>query len=128
MPDMNQIILREKIVSPQKVLDRIKPGMSIFLGTGNTEPRTLLKALRESERVNLQDLELIQLVSLGDAVSLEDKYTHKFRLKTFFAGWVVSEAIRAGKVDLIPGRFSRIPMLNESGTIKIDDAIYRGDK
>ena len=111
---------KERLVTPQKVLDRIKPGMSIFLGTGNTEPRTLVKALMASEAVNLQDLELIQLVSLGDAVSLEEKYSKKFRLKTFFAGWVVSEAIRAGRVDLIPGRFSRIPMLIESGTIKID--------
>jgi acyl-CoA hydrolase/GNAT superfamily N-acetyltransferase len=125
MPEEEKTPLSEKIVPPQKILEKIKPGMSIFLGTGNAEPRTLVKALMESEAPNLQDLEFIQLVSFGDAVSIEEKYTHKFRLKTFFAGWIVSEAIRAGRVDLIPGRFSRIPMLIDSGTIKIDVAFIQ---
>jgi acyl-CoA hydrolase/GNAT superfamily N-acetyltransferase len=62
---------------------------------------------------------------LGDAISIEERFTRKFRLKTFFAGWVASEAIKAGRVDLIPSRFSRIPRLIESGTIKIDAAFIQ---
>ncbi len=107
------------IVTTEKVLSKIKPGMSIFLGTGTAEPRTLLKALLDSEKNNLRDLELIQLVSLGDAVSIEEKYEQKYRLKTFFAGYV-TDALRQGKIDLIPSRFSRIPWLIDSGTIRID--------
>jgi acyl-CoA hydrolase/GNAT superfamily N-acetyltransferase len=41
-------------------------------------------------------------------------------LKTFFSGWIASEAISAGRVDLIPSRFSRIPGLLKSGAIHID--------
>ena len=117
--------LKPKLVTPGKVLSRIKPGMSIFIGTAVAEPRTLVKALMASAEGNLQDLELIQLVSLGDAISLEQKYARKFRLKTFFAGWVASDAIMEGRVDLIPCRFSRIPKLIESGTIKIDAAFMQ---
>jgi acyl-CoA hydrolase/RimJ/RimL family protein N-acetyltransferase len=114
-----------KLTTPQRILAKIRPGMSIFLGTGIAEPRTLVKALMASDATNLQDLELIQLVSLGDAVSLEGKYIQKYRLKTFFAGWVASEAITAGRVDLIPSRFSRVPLLIESGTLRIDVAFVQ---
>jgi len=110
----------EKIVTPEQALERIKPGMNIFLGTGLAEPRTLVKALMASEAPNLRDLELIQLVSFGEVVPTQDLHLQKYRLKTFFSGWVASEAISEGRIDLIPSRFSRIPRLIESGQIPID--------
>jgi acyl-CoA hydrolase/GNAT superfamily N-acetyltransferase len=116
---------KHKIVKPEKVISKIRPGMSIFLGTGLAEPRTLVKSLMASEARSLRDLELIQLISLGDTISIEERYADKFRLKTFFGGWVASEAITAGRVDLIPSRFSQIPKLIESGTIKIDAAFVQ---
>ena len=116
---------RKKIVTPERVFEKIKPGMSIFIGTGVAEPRTLVKSLMASNAVNLRDLELIQLISLGDAVSIEDRYTHKYRLKTFYSGWVASEAITSGQIDFIPTRFSRIPHLIESGTLDIDIAFIQ---
>src|SRR5674476_415609 len=112
-PSINgrEIMWKQKIVSPEEMLAKIDPGMSIFLGTGMAEPRTLVKHLMESDQYNLQDLELIQLVSLGDAVAIDERYARKFRLKTFFSGWIASDAISQGRVDLIPSRFSRIPWL-----------------
>jgi acyl-CoA hydrolase/GNAT superfamily N-acetyltransferase len=89
------------------------------------EPRTLVKHLMESNQDNLQDLELIQLVSLGDAVAIDARYARKFRLKTFFSGWIASEAISEGRVDLIPSRFSRIPWLFKTGAINIDVAFIQ---
>lgn len=109
-----------KVVSPEEVLSKIEPGMAIFLGTGMAEPRTLVKHLMASEEPNLQDLEFIQLVSIGDTIPIDERYSRKFRLKTFFSGWIASEAISAGRVDLIPSRFSRISGLFKSGAIHID--------
>ncbi|GAB6270147.1 MAG: GNAT family N-acetyltransferase [Smithella sp.] len=111
---------KNKIVSPKEVLSQIEPGMSIFLGTGMAEPRTLVKHLMNSDTPNLQDMELIQLVSLGDTIPIDERYSRKFRLKTFVSGWLASEAISAGRVDLIPSRFSRISSLFKSGAIHID--------
>jgi len=110
----------DKIVTPERAMAKIRPGMSIFIGTGAAEPRTLVKALMESSAGNLQDLELIQLVSLGDAISVKELRTQKYRLKTFFTGWVAGDAITEGQVDLIPSRFAQIPALIESGRIPID--------
>ncbi|MHB8829473.1 MAG: GNAT family N-acetyltransferase [Syntrophales bacterium] len=114
------------VVSPDVVLSHIEPGMSIFLGTGVAEPRTLVKRLKESDIYNLTDLELVQIVSLGDVISLiETPRAYKYRLKTFFAGWLASKAILSGAVDMIPCRFSQIPSLVESGAIRIDAAFVQ---
>jgi acyl-CoA hydrolase/RimJ/RimL family protein N-acetyltransferase len=64
-------------------------------------------------------------VSLGDTVAIDERYARKFRLKTFYAGWIASEAISAGRVDLIPSRFSRIPWLFKTGAIHIDVAFIQ---
>ena len=114
-----------RIVSPETVIEKIKPGMSIFLGTGVAEPRTLVKKLMSSDAGNLQDLELIQLVSFGNAISLKELRHHKYRLKTFFSGWVTSEAIAEGQVDLVPSRFAWIPKLIESGQMSINVAFIQ---
>ena len=116
----------KRVVSPDLFLSRIEPGMTIFLGTGVSEPRTLVKQLMTSEMNKLTDLELVQIVSLGDAISFsKTPHEHKYRLKTFFSGWLASEAIASGLVDMIPCRFSQIPRLVESGAIRVDVAFVQ---
>jgi acyl-CoA hydrolase/GNAT superfamily N-acetyltransferase len=113
------------VVKPETVIEKIKPGMSIFLGTAVAEPRTMVRHLMRSATKNLEDLELIQLVSVGDAVSLRTLQSQNFRLKTFFAGWVADEAIDQGRVDLIPSRFVKIPQIFESLLRPVDVAIVQ---
>jgi acyl-CoA hydrolase/RimJ/RimL family protein N-acetyltransferase len=115
----------DRIVSPREALSHIHPGMKIFLSTGVAEPRTLVKQLVASDEPNLQDLELIQLVSLGDVITMKELQSQKFRLKTFFSGWVASGAITQGRVDLIPSRFARIPALIKSRMLPIDAAFVQ---
>ncbi|MEJ2041276.1 MAG: GNAT family N-acetyltransferase, partial [Desulfosarcinaceae bacterium] len=98
---------QEQLVSPERVLDRLRPGMSVFLSTGAAEPRTMVKCLMDARRGNIQDLELIQIVSFADANSLYTRPSETFRLKTFYSGWVAEEAITAGHVDLIPCHLAR---------------------
>ncbi len=117
--------VEKRTVPPDKVLEKITPGMNIFLGTGVAEPRTLVKHLMNANAGNLQDLELSQLVSLGDAISLREHHCQKYRLKTFFAGWEANEAISAGLADFIPSRYYQIPRLIESGQIPIDAAFIQ---
>ncbi|MBS3758896.1 MAG: GNAT family N-acetyltransferase [Desulfobacterales bacterium] len=115
----------DQVITPEKVLKKIEPGMCIFLGTGAAEPRTLVKELMSSNADNLQDLELFQLLSFGDAISIQKLQSQKFRLKTFFSGWVAKEAITAGRVDLIPSRFSRLTQLINSRRIPFDVAFIQ---
>jgi acyl-CoA hydrolase/GNAT superfamily N-acetyltransferase len=113
------------VVSPDVVLKKIKPGMSIFLTTGVAEPRTMVRQIMGSSGKNLEDLELVQLVSFGDAISLEALRSKNFRLKTFFSGWAADKAIEEGRVDLVPSRFQKIPELISAGQIPLDMAIIQ---
>ncbi len=113
------------IVSPETVIDRIKPGMSVFLGTAAAEPRTMVRHLMAAEGKQIEDLELIQLVSFGDILFPQALQSKNFRLKTFFSGWVADEAIKEGRVDLIPSRFVKIPKLIKSFLNPIDVAILQ---
>jgi len=82
----------------------------------------MVQHLMTSGAKNLEDLELIQLVSVGEAVSLQTLQSKNFRLKTFFHSWVAHEAIEEGRVDLIPSRFVKIPQLIESLLRPVDVA------
>jgi len=113
------------VVSPQEVLVKIRPGMTIFLGSGVAEPRTLIKCLIESGVPNTNDLELIQLTSHSDMLSLKKRAWQKYRLKTFFSTMVSTEAMVTGSVDLIPARISQIPRIIKSKRIPIDVAFIQ---
>jgi acyl-CoA hydrolase/GNAT superfamily N-acetyltransferase len=116
---------RDKLVTPEEVVQRIKPGMTIFLGSGLAEPRTLMKGLMESQILDNYDLEMIQLTRHSDYFSLNDMCAGKYRLKTFFSSWVSSEAILSGSVDLIPARISQLPKIIKSNRIPIDVAFIQ---
>jgi acyl-CoA hydrolase len=60
---------KDKLTSPNHVIEQITPGMTIFISTGVSEPLTLMKSLKQSKDTNL-DLDIFQLVSLGEAISL----------------------------------------------------------
>jgi len=113
------------VVSPEQVLASIKPGMTVFLGSGVAEPRTLMKCLIDSGVSNTNDLELVQLTSHSDMFSLKKRAWQKYHLKTFFSTMVSTEAVIAGSVDLIPARISQIPRIIKSKRIPIDVAIIQ---
>lgn len=114
-----------KIVDPEAVLSRLKPGMSIFVGTGVAEPRTLIKHLMESDQKNLTDLDIIQLLSLGDAIPPDERYADKYRLKTFFSMTKGYGAITSGRIDWIPCTMSQVPNLFKADFVKIDAAFVQ---
>jgi acyl-CoA hydrolase/GNAT superfamily N-acetyltransferase len=113
----------QQAVSPEEVIAQIRPGMRLFLGTGAAEPRTFVAALMAATDHNIEDLELIQLVSFNPAITPKELRAQRYRLKTFFSGWAATDSATAGRIDLIPSRFSRIPQLFEKERISVDVAI-----
>lgn len=87
MADSNHFSWDERLISPRNVLNHIKPGMTIFIGTGPAAPRTLIKTLLDVDSHNIRDLELVQLAVLGDTVLSVDRLNApNHRLTTFFPG------------------------------------------
>ncbi len=125
MSDLNKRHWEDRLVSPREVMGRIKPGMTIFLGSGVAEPQTLIRCLIDTDLSKTKDLELIQLTSHGDALSHKELQHQNYRLKTFFSGWMAGEIISPGRVDLIPSRYSQIPRIIKSKRIPIDAAFIQ---
>jgi len=68
MPTINRNNWESYLVSPETVFSMIKPGMTIFIGTGPAAPRTLMKILLDADEHNIRDIELIQLAVQGDVI------------------------------------------------------------
>ncbi|SMC82714.1 Acyl-CoA hydrolase [Desulfocicer vacuolatum DSM 3385] len=126
MPAINRTNWESHLVSPETVFSKIKPGMSIFIGTGPAAPRTLMKMLLDADENNIRDIELIQLTVQGDVILSIDKINaQNYRLKSFFSGFVSSDTIASGQVDLISAYASQIPKILKSGKIPIDAAFIQ---
>ena len=126
MPMINKKNWMSQLVSPATVFSIIKPGMSVFIGTGPAAPRTLMKILLDADEKNIRDIELIQLSVQGDIILSIDKiHARNYRLKSFFSGFVSSTTISSGQIDLIPAYASQIPRILKSGRIPIDVAFIQ---
>jgi acyl-CoA hydrolase/GNAT superfamily N-acetyltransferase len=115
--------LQKKLISPEDLLGIIKPGNRIFLSSGPAMPSRSVSTIIGSESANTQDLELIQLLTLGDLLTRECCSEHNFRLKTFNIGESIVRELSEGHVDFIPANLIEIPLLLGSGAVGIDVAI-----
>ncbi len=111
-----------KIVNSKNAIKSIKSGDTIFISTGCAQPRHLVNALMEHS-AHIYDANIIQLLTMGDAPYIQQKYSEKFKTNCFFVSDNVREAINKGIGDYTPIFLSEIPEEFESGRIPIDVAL-----
>ncbi len=113
---------RDQIVSASQAMKQIRPGNSIFIGTGCAQPQYLVDALiRHSDHV--YDAHVIHLLTLGAAPYADEKFRDRFKMNTFFVADNVRDAMERGVGDYTPIFLSDIPKLFDSGRIPIDVAL-----
>ncbi len=117
--------IEDKRVSVGRVLELIKPGNRVFLSSGPAIPALTVKAIVESDGKNLLDLDIIQLITLGDYLPSDARQSSKYRLKTFNIGESIIRDIGDGKVDFIPANLMEIPLILSSGAVGVDIAIVQ---
>ncbi|HCY88441.1 MAG TPA: GNAT family N-acetyltransferase [Desulfobacteraceae bacterium] len=126
MSKLNLANWEDQLVAPERVLNHIKPGMTVFIGTGPAAPRTLIRTLLDVDTHNIRDLELVQLTVQGETIlSLDKMNAPNYRLKSFFAGYVAWDTISEGQVDLVPSYASEIPEIIKSRRIDVDVAFIQ---
>ncbi len=116
---------RGKAVSVQRVCDMIQPGQRIYISSGPAIPARTISAILESDNHNIQDLEIIQLITLGKYLSQDETRSRKYRLKTFNVGESISKELSMGRVDFIPANLIEIPGILSSGAVGVDIAIVQ---
>lgn len=119
-----QKTLPGKVLSAKKVMEVIKSGSRVFIGTGCGEPQHLIKAMVED--THMRDVMIYQMLSstLSQYVDDED-FLRRFSLKLFFISWSMRKAVSVGKIDYIPTYLSRIPELFYSGRVGLDVALIQ---
>ncbi len=101
---------RDMIMTPGKAMSHIKSGNRVFLGTGCGEPVVLVNSLVLKAK-NLADVEIVELLTKGDAPYIDRKYAETFKVNSFFIGRNVRELYQEGRGDYTPILMFDIPAL-----------------
>lgn len=125
LPDPNwQERYRPMIATPREALRILRPGQRIFIGTGCGEPQALVQALTQRGH-ELLDIEIVHLLTKGDAPYAAKEFADCFRVNSFFIGHNVRDQIQEGLGDYTPVLLSDIPRLFNSGQMPIDVALIQ---
>jgi acyl-CoA hydrolase/RimJ/RimL family protein N-acetyltransferase len=120
---MPEIDYSSKVISTDQALEKLKPGQKIFVSSAVAAPGKVLSAIAKSGARNIRDLEIIQLITLGNYLPSQHDGYRQYRLKTFNIGESISKEIAEGKVDFIPANLMELPYIFLSGAVAADVAI-----
>lgn len=101
----------------------IGDGMRILIGSGAAAPLALIDALC-AHAPRVKDVEICQLLTLGDAPYVDEKLRPHLRHNAFFIGSNTRAAVHRGDADFTPVFLSEIPALFRS-TLPIDVALVQ---
>ncbi len=113
---------RDKIVTPEAAIKKIKPGKRVFVGSACGEPQELVRALVETGS-GAEDTEVLNVLTMGVAPYTDPKYSDRFRANAFFIGNSMRDAVGQVRADYTPIFFSQIPDLFKTGRVPIDVAL-----
>ena len=110
------------ITSAPEAMKSVKPGDSIFVGTGCGQPQHLVNVLVEHSK-HIFDAHIIHLLTMGSAPYASESFRERFKMNSFFIADNVRDAIARGLGDYTPIFLSDIPREFDSGRIPIDVAL-----
>jgi acyl-CoA hydrolase/GNAT superfamily N-acetyltransferase len=112
----------DRISSLREAMKLIRPGSSIFIGTGCGQPQHLVNGLAIQAK-HVYDARIITFLPMGAAPYAAEKFRAQFKTNSFFIGDNVRETIDKGIGDYIPIFLSEIPRQFETGRIPLDVAL-----
>lgn len=118
----------EKFIPDDKIFAGINRGGTIFISTGCGEPMYLVSRLINYVKSNPKaffDTEVLHVWSLGVAPYADARFSHNFRLNSFFVGNSQRDAVNAGLADYTPVFLSQAPKLFARRFVRIDTAIIQ---
>ncbi|VAW37852.1 4-hydroxybutyrate coenzyme A transferase [hydrothermal vent metagenome] len=114
----------DMIATARGALARLRPGQRVFVGTGCAEPLALVSAMTDRAG-QLADVEIIQLITKGDAPYADKRLADCFTINSFFIGSNVRNMIQEGLGNYTPILMSDVPRLLHSGRLPLDVALIQ---
>lgn len=101
----------------------LKSGQRIFIGSFAAVPTALINDLIDNAK-HLNDIEVIQVMTLSDNRWALPEFRHRFKVNTFFIGGdTVRSAVNEGRADYTPCFMSDIPSLFSNDVLPLDVAL-----
>src|SRR5690349_5106433 len=98
-------------VTAAQAVSGVKSGERVFIGSGAAEPSELVAAL--SARSELRGVNVLHILTLGEAPYVAPEMAERFRHTAFFIGKNTRQAVQDGRADFMPIFLSEIPALFE---------------
>jgi len=108
-----------RLTTAEQAVQAIESGNRIFL-TGNCSvPQKLLSALVD-RAPKLQDIEIVQVLTVGPAPHADPVMEGHLRINTLFISPNVRQAVHEGRADFTPVFLSEVPLLFKEGHLPLD--------
>jgi acetyl-CoA hydrolase len=99
-----------RLTTAEEAVKPIQSGHRVFL-TGNCSvPQKLLAALVDHAK-SLEDVEIVQVLTVGPAPHADPKMEGHLRVNTLFISANVRQAVHEGRADFTPVLLSEVPIL-----------------
>ncbi len=115
---------KDAVAAPEEAVRRIRSGSRVFIGTGCARPAKLVAALA-ARAEELTDVEIVHLLTVGDAPYADRRLADRFHVNSFFISDNVREIIQEGLGDYTPIFLSDIPRLLGTGRLPLDAALIQ---
>ena len=115
-------IYRERLCSAAEAVRPVASGQTVYLGSGCATPHDLVRAL-VARAPELEDVELIHHLTLGEAPYLDPELAGRFRCSDCFVGANTREAVNEGRADYVPIHLHEMPRLFRRGVVDLDCAM-----
>ncbi|MFH1537949.1 MAG: GNAT family N-acetyltransferase [bacterium] len=118
----------EKFIPEERIFGNINRGGTIFIGTGCGEPMYLVSRMIEYVKSNPKaffDTEVIHVWALGIAPYTDARFSHNFRLNSFYVGNNTRGPVNQGLADYTPIFLSQVPKLFHKKHVPVDVALIQ---
>jgi len=112
-------LYRSKVTTAEKAVDLIASGDRVYIHPGAAEPEVLVRAMI-ARAPALRDVEVIHLMTLGEAGYVRPGMEPHFHHVAMFVGGNVREAVNTGRADYIPVFLGEISALFTGGVLPVD--------
>ncbi len=111
-------------ISAEEAISQVKSGNRIFFQGAAMTPKFLIGELCKNYE-NLQDVEIVQMHTEGDALYTQEPYNQAFRTNSCFVGGNVRRAVNSSKGDYTPIFLSELHLLFKRNILPLDVAFIQ---
>lgn len=111
-------------ISAQEAVKHIKSGDRVFIHSVAAAPQALIKAMT-ARAPELENVEIVQLHTEGEAPYAKPEYQNSFQINAFFVGSNVRRAVNDGRGDYLPIFLSELPSLFRKNILPLDVALVQ---